>query len=85
MGTVGISMLITVATRLVLTCPLMPGLLPCLQAETKLQPNRVSFAGHSSAATMCRWAMEGSDEIVLSIGGYDLTMLQWRRKRQGKP
>ena len=47
--------------------------------------NRRSFAAHASAALDCQWATIGgaeSAELVLSAGGYDLTVLQWRRVRE---
>ena len=59
---------------------------PCVQPQTKLLPsNRREFAGHASAALACRWASSGDaeEEILLSVGGYDLTLFQWRLRRRG--
>ena len=43
-------------------------------------PNRRSFGAHASAALGCRWVggAIGGDRLV-SIGGLDLCVLQWRR------
>ena len=57
---------------------------PCVQPEGRGKPpNRRSFGpgkdgAHASAALACKWA---SDEMLLSVGGLDLTLMQWRRKR----
>ena len=49
-------------------------------------PNRRSFAAHASAALDCRWASAkaGGDaaELVVSVGGYDLALMQWRRVKE---
>jgi len=54
-------------------------------------PNRRSFAAHASAALDCCWASaggaggagggEGGGELVLSVGGYDLALMQWTARR----
>ena len=55
---------------------------PCVQPETAHNPNRRSFTGHASAALGCRWASEGAgEEFLLSVGGFDLTLMQWRALR----
>lgn len=47
-------------------------------------PNRRSFGAHASAALDCQWAAMGGadDERIVSVGGYDLTLMQWRRVRE---
>ena len=44
-------------------------------------PNRRSFGAHASAALGCRWVGGGSGggDRLVSIGGLDLCVLQWRR------
>ena len=49
---------------------------PCVQPETKAQPNRRTFAAHASAALGCRWI--GNDALV-TVGGHDLCVMQWAR------
>jgi len=56
---------------------------PCVQAQARGKPNRREFSGHSSSALACRWVRGESHEEVeslLSVGGLDLTLFQWRRK-----
>jgi len=56
---------------------------PCVHPQSKLLPsNRREFAGHASAALACRWAgVSGADgELLLTIGGLDLSLFQWRRR-----
>ena len=66
---------------------------PCVKPEARggKPPNRVSFPGHASAALGCQWTTvepsggnkrrgkRGGDEWLISIGGLDLTVFQWRR------
>ena len=43
-------------------------------------PNRRSFGAHASAALGCRWVGGGiGGDRLVSIGGLDLCVLQWRR------
>ena len=59
---------------------------PCVSASTKTsEPNRRSFAAHASAALACSWAHDGDCDCVISVGGYDLTILQWVRRKLAKP
>ena len=67
---------------------------PCVRASghpTKPgQPNRKSFAAHASAALDCQWAHDGGggqgggddDTCVVSAGGYDLALMQWRKRKK---
>ena len=57
---------------------------PCVKGETPVASNRRSFFAHSSAALGCRWVGDGptpppDGQRVVSIGGFDLTLMQWRR------
>lgn len=57
---------------------------PCVRPEARDAPNRCTVVSHASAALCCRWAAEGAaptEEFLVSVGGYDLTMLQWARER----
>jgi len=59
---------------------------PCVRPEAAAATNRRSFFAHSSAALGCRWASDGptpapEDELVVSVGGFDLTLMQWRRAK----
>lgn len=60
---------------------------PCVRAETCARSNRKSFAAHASAVLSCCWACNGprpDEEYVISAGGYDLTLMQWRRIRKAE-
>ena len=74
---------------------------PCVRAsgdpKRPGQPNRKSFAGHASAALDCQWAHDGGagqgragaagddDACVVSAGGYDLALMQWRKRKASSP
>ena len=63
---------------------LIASLIRCVKGETPAASNRRSFLAHSSAALGCRWVGEGptpppDGQRVVSIGGFDLTLIQWRR------
>jgi WD40 repeat protein len=59
---------------------------PCVRAAAKPdEPNKRSFAAHASAALACRWADDGEGDCVVSAGGYDVALMQWRRRRGGAP
>ena len=62
---------------------------PCVRASGRPDapghPNRKSFAAHASAALDCSWGRDGAggadDACVVTVGGYDLTLMQWRKRK----
>ena len=62
---------------------------PCVRLSgdpnDRTAANRRSFFAHASAALDCQWVqMGGEEELVLSAGGYDLSLLQWKRVRRSR-
>ena len=54
--------------------------LPAARPPRGGPPNRRSFGAHASAALGCRWVGGGiGGDRLVSIGGLDLCVLQWRR------